>query len=296
MIIEQSDVIISTPDGQMPAVLITPTQPDRKPAVLLLMEAFGVTLHIQTVAAQIAKEGYVVLLPDLYYRELPNNKFGYDEVDQAKAMMWRLNFGQPMENDLQAALMYLQALSSVYPDRIGVTGFCLGGGLAFLTACRFSSEIAAAAAFYGVVLDEWIDAVKDITVPMYLFFGGQDPFISGDRIQQIDTCFWKLNKDYQLKVYPDAGHGFFCNERSDYNPTAAADAWVELKHFFGKHFLWETLSLGNNYITKIDWLRQQRSAVCGAKEEIRSQTSGLTVDLPFIGRSDHSLRGAKYLR
>jgi carboxymethylenebutenolidase len=147
-------------------------------------------------------------------------------------MMWHLNFGQPMENDLRAALAYLKSFSLVNPDRIGVTGFCLGGGLAFFTACKLFSEIAAAAPFYGMVLDEWIDAVKEITVPMLLFFGGRDPFIAGDRIQQINARFQELDKDYRLKVYPDADHGFFCNERSNYNQSAAEDAWQELTRFF----------------------------------------------------------------
>jgi carboxymethylenebutenolidase len=57
---------------------------------------------------RIAKLGYVVLAPDLYYRELPNNKFGYDEVEQAMAMMWRLDFGKPVEEDIGAALAYVK--------------------------------------------------------------------------------------------------------------------------------------------------------------------------------------------
>lgn len=235
MQIQETEVLIPTLDGQMPAVLLVPEKADRKPAILLLMEAFGVTSHIRNVAKRMTQEGYVVLIPDLYYRELPHNKFGYDEVEQAMAMMWRLDFGKPMEHDLRAALAYLKVQPPVHPDRIGVTGFCLGGGLAFFTACRLSSEIAAAVPFYGMVLDEWIDAVKDITVPMLLFFGGQDRFIPGARIQQIDDRLWKLDKDYRLKVYPDAGHGFFCNERSDYNPSAAADAWERLMQFFDRH-------------------------------------------------------------
>ncbi|GBE93227.1 dienelactone hydrolase family protein [Nostoc cycadae] len=235
MKIAQTEVLISTLSGQMPAVLITPDQPGRKPAVLLLMEAFGVTTHIQNVAVRIAHQGYEVLIPDLYYRELPNNKFGYDELEQAMAMMWRLDFGQPLEDDIRAALMYLKSLPNVDADRIGVTGFCLGGGLTFFTACKLSNQIAAAAPFYGMVLDEWIEAVEDITVPVYLFFGGQDIFISSDRIQQINTRFQGLGKDYHLKVYPDAGHGFFCDERSDYNRTAAEDAWQELIGFFKQH-------------------------------------------------------------
>lgn len=241
MTIEQTEVLISTPDGQMPAYLFTPTGSDyseggtashRKPAVLLLMEAFGLTSHIRDVAARIAHEGYVVLTPDLYYRELPNNKFGYDEVEQAMAMMWSLDSGKPIEEDIRAALTYLKSRSDVYPDRVGVTGFCLGGGLTFLTACKLSTEIAAAAPFYGMVSDEWIEAVKDITVPVYLFFGGVDPFIALDRIRQIESRFQELGKDYTLKVYPDAGHGFFCHERSDYNRLAAEDAWHQLTRFF----------------------------------------------------------------
>lgn len=234
MNVEQAEVLISTADGKMPAVLVTPTNPERKPAVLLLMEAFGLTSHIRDVAVRMAREGYVVLAPDLYYRELPHNKFGYGEVEQAMAMMWRLDFSKPMEDDLRAALAYLKSLR-INPNRIGVTGFCLGGGLSFFAACKLSNDIAAAASFYGRVLDEWIEAAEDITVPTYLFFGGQDPFIPSERVQQIQARFQELGKDYRLKVYPTADHGFFCNERSSYSPLAAADAWQELQRFFAQH-------------------------------------------------------------
>lgn len=93
MQIEKTEVEISTPDGKMPAFFYQPCERGQKPAVILLMEAFGLTSHIQDVATRIAKEGYVVLTPDLYYRELTNNKFGYEEVEQAMAMMYRLDFG-----------------------------------------------------------------------------------------------------------------------------------------------------------------------------------------------------------
>lgn len=229
---QSKSVLIATPDGQMPAILYTPTVSTRRPAILLLMEAFGLTPHIKDIAIRLNHQGFVVLLPDLYYREPSTHTFDYDQVEQAMATMWRLDFGAPIEADLNAALTYLKSQPIVEPTQIGVMGFCLGGGLTFLTACRFSAEIAAAAAFYGMVLDEWIDSIKDITVPIHLFFGGADPFISSDRIHQIESRFKQLNKNYRLKVYPNADHGFFCDERASYNSGAAENAWYELMQFF----------------------------------------------------------------
>ena len=88
-----------------------------------------------------------------------------------------------------------------------------------------SDAIAVAAFFYGMVLDEWIDAVTNITVLIYLFFGGVNPFIPQERVKQIESRFKELDKEYTLKVYTNADHGFFCNERSSYNPLAAEDSW-----------------------------------------------------------------------
>lgn len=233
--LKETEVVISTPDGEMPAFFCDPDEHKQKPAIILLMEAFGLTSHIRDVARRMANQGYVVLAPDLYYRELPNNKFGYDEVESAMAMMYRLNFAKVVEEDIKAAITYVKSRPDVFSDQIGVTGFCLGGGLAFLTACKLSNEITAAAAFYGMVLDEWIEAVSNITIPVYLFYGGVDPFIPLARIEQIRSRFETLKKEYTLKVYADADHGYFCQERSSYNHLAAEDSWQELTRFFRQY-------------------------------------------------------------
>ena len=235
MQIKQQEIVIATPDGEMPALLCVPNENNSKPAVLVLMEAFGLTPHIKDVTNRIAMEGYVAIAPDLYYRELPNNKFGYDEVESAKAMMYGLDFDKTVEEDIQATLDYLKSRADVDSDRIGVTGFCFGGSMTFYTATKFSHKFAVAAPFYGVVLDEWLEAVKDITVPIYLYFGGADSFIPIRRIQEIDSCFQVLGKNYKLKVYDDAEHGFFCHERSSYDRLAAEDSWHELIEFFTRY-------------------------------------------------------------
>lgn len=237
MSVETKTITISTPDGEMPAFLCVPNKSQPQPGILLFMEAFGLTQHIKDIALRIAQEGYIVITADLYYRELPNNKFGYAQVEQARAMMFRLDFHKTMEEDIQAVLTYLKSRTDVQPDRIGVTGFCFGGSMAFYAATRYSSEIAVAASFYGVVIDEWLEAVSKITIPIYLFFGGVDPFIKSDRIQQIESRLQELNLEYKLKVYPDADHGFFCHERSSYNQLAAEDSWQELTQFFRQYLL-----------------------------------------------------------
>ena len=235
MQIKQQEIIIPTPDGEMPAFLALPAENSPKPAILVLMEVFGLTQHIKDVTTRIAKEGYLAIAPDLYYRELPNNKFGYDEVELAKSMMYSLDFSKTLTEDIKATLDYLKSRVDVYSDRIGVTGFCFGGSMAFYTATKFSAEIAVAAPFYGVVLDEWLEAVTDITIPVYLFFGDADPFIPSDRVKQIKSRFQELGKNYKLKIYENADHGFFCHERSSYNQLAAEDSWHKLTEFLKKH-------------------------------------------------------------
>ena len=234
MQIKQQEIIIPTPDGKMPAFLGLPAENSPKPAIIVLMEVFGLTQHIKDVTKRIANEGYLAIAPDLYYRGLPSNKFGYDEVESAKSMMYGLDFSKIVEEDIKATLDYLKSRVDVYADRIGVTGFCFGGSMAFYTATKFSNEIAVAAPFYGVVLDEWLEAVTDITIPVYLFFGDADPFIPSDRVKQIDSRFQELGKNYKLKIYKNADHGFFCHERSSYNKLAAEDSWHKLTEFLKK--------------------------------------------------------------
>lgn len=137
-------------------------------------------------------------------------------------MMLRLDHTRFLD-DARASLAFLKSFGNE-SDRVAVTGFCMGGGLTFLTACRLSSEITAAAPFYGIVLDEWIEEITEIEVPVYLFFGAKDPVIPQERVRQVDSRFRELGKNYRLKVYPDADHGFFCNERESYNRAAVENA------------------------------------------------------------------------
>jgi carboxymethylenebutenolidase len=199
------------------------------------MEASGVTPHLRDVARRIAAAGYVVLAPDLYHREPGPRTFGYDEAEEAMHAMYRLDLAHGLERDLRAAIAQLKAQPGVRADRVGVTGFCLGGGVTFFCAAALSNEIAAAAGFYGMVPNEWLERADAIRVPLLLFFGGLDQWIPLGRVAQIGRRLDEAGADARIELYREADHGFFCDERDSYDASAAADSWQKLIAFFARH-------------------------------------------------------------
>jgi carboxymethylenebutenolidase len=225
---------IRTSEGGMPAYLAIPDGAGPHPAVIVLMEAFGLVPHIEEVSRRLAGEGYVGLAPDLYYRQLPDNKVGYDELPKAIGLMQKVNDAKVVA-DIRAALDALRARGDVDMARIGVTGFCMGGRLSFLTACELPDSIRAAAPFYGGGIAGLLDRVDRIRAPLYLFFGERDAFIPMDQVRQTERALGAAKKEFQLKVYPEADHGFFCDQRASFHKKSAEDAWGELKRFFARH-------------------------------------------------------------
>jgi carboxymethylenebutenolidase len=232
MEISSSMVTLRAVDGEMPAFLARPGGSGKHPAVIVVMEAFGLNAHIKDVASRIAAEGYVALAPDLYYRE-PNSVVGYDQLPEAIRLMTSLRDDKVVA-DMATAVSHLQSQDFVRSDRIGVTGFCMGGRISFLTACK-NSDIKASAPFYGGGIGGLLDQAAKITCPMLLFFGDQDPFIPNEEVENVKATLARLKKPAEVLVYPGAPLGFFCNERDSYRPEAAKDAWRRLKNFLDKH-------------------------------------------------------------
>lgn len=232
MEITSSTVQISAPDGAMSAFLARPAREGKHPAVLVIMEAFGLNDHIRDVAGRIAAEGYVALAPDMYYRE-HDAVVGYDQLPDALRLMATLQ-DDTITADLAAGISYLQAQPGVRSDRIGITGFCMGGRISFLAACK-NADIKAAVPFYGGGIAGLLDQAAKITCPLLLFFGDQDPFIPNDQVAAITATLERLHKPAEVVVYPGAPHGFFCNERDSYRADAAADAWKRLTQFLSRH-------------------------------------------------------------
>jgi carboxymethylenebutenolidase len=232
MEISSETVSVATADGKMSAFLARPEAAGKHPAVIVVMEAFGLNNHIKDVAKRLAAEGYVALAPDMYYRE-KDAVVGYDQLPEAIRLMMTLK-DDGIVSDIGSVIQYLSGQEFVRADRIGITGFCMGGRISFLSAST-RPEIKASAPFYGGGIGGLLDRAKGIQCPMLLFFGDKDAFIPNDEVEKIKSTLAQLGKQAEVKVYAGADHGFFCNERGSYNAEAATDAWQRLLKFLGQH-------------------------------------------------------------
>ncbi len=233
---------VKVPNGelQIAAYLAYPTGEGSYPAVILFQEIFGVNSHIREVTERIAQEGYVVIAPALFQRQAPGFTTGYTSKDLEIGR----NYAQQTKalellGDVQATINYLKQLPQVRKDAIGCIGFCFGGHVAYLAATL--PEIKANATFYGAGVTSrtpgggapTVTRTPEITGTLYAFFGMEDASIPAEQIDQIEAELEKNQIPHQVFRYDKADHGFFCNQRASYNPEAAADAWKQVKQFFG---------------------------------------------------------------
>ncbi|MFQ5521360.1 MAG: dienelactone hydrolase family protein, partial [Candidatus Methylomirabilia bacterium] len=231
-------VTLAVPDGSMPAYLCRPATGGPFPGVIVVMEAFGLNSHIQDVAERIAREGYVSMAPDLYHR-FGSPIIPYEDIPKAVDYLQKLEDPEVMA-EIGAAIGYLKGLKEVRADRLGITGFCMGGRVTFLAACRHASDIKAAVPFYGGGIaaegpNAPVNFAREIQCPILCFFGETDALIPLDQVRKTEETLKQHGKTFEVKVYSGAGHGFFCNERASYHPEAARDAWEKTKGWFGKY-------------------------------------------------------------
>lgn len=218
--------------GAMPAFVARPQGAGPFPAVLVIMEAFGLNPHIRDVARRLAAEGYVTLAPDLYWRGGRNRSVGYADLPQAIALMQSLRDDEIVA-DVGSAIAYLERQPVVRAGRIAITGFCMGGRVSYLAACALPGKLRATAPFYGGGIP--IDRTPGLTCPVLAFFGEKDAFIPLDTVEELRSALARHGKQGEIVVYPGAEHGFFCNERSSYQAAAAEDAWQRLTRFLATH-------------------------------------------------------------
>ena len=209
--------------GSASGYVARPAEGGPHPAVVVIQEWWGLNDNIRDIANRIAAEGYVALAPDLYHGSMAT------EPDEAEKLMMALEQVQAV-TDLGGAIAALQARGDVDGDRLGVTGFCLGGGLALLLAMK-NPAVRAAAPFYGVPMGDLAEA-SNIKGAVLAIYAGLDAFVTGDYVEQVRGALSGAGVRHEIQVYADADHAFFNDSSAAHKADDAADAWGRLTSFF----------------------------------------------------------------
>jgi carboxymethylenebutenolidase len=225
-----TETTVALGDG-MQGFLVKPQQGAAStPAIIVAMEAFGVNSHIREICRRLAREGYVALAPDFYHRTGAMLTYAYEDPKRREPFAQLTNEG--IEADLNAAIEHLEAIDGVDAARIGIVGFCVGGFMAFLAACR--TDVATAVCFYGggivnpregLKLEPLLNESANIKVPVLMLFGEKDASIPMSDVEAIRSRLGMQPRQHEVVVYPGAEHGFNCDERASFHADASKDAW-----------------------------------------------------------------------
>jgi len=232
--VRESIETLSTSEGPMDLHCFIPEAASSAPlpAIIVLQEAFGVNPHIKRLCRRIASVGYATFSPELFHRTGKGLEFGYDEFPRIKPIIGSLTNDQLLE-DLRVAHGHVIARADVDASRVASWGFCLGGWASVLAACNL--PLAAAVSFYGgglvhqrpgIGFNPLIDQFGSIGCPVLLVYGAKDSGIPAADISAVQSRLSALGKDHEVEVYPDGGHGFFCEDRPVYHRVTAEASWV----------------------------------------------------------------------
>lgn len=196
------------------------------PGVVVIQEWWGLVDHIKRVCDRLADAGFVAIAPDLYHGEQTT------APDEAKRLMLSLQVDRAAR-ELGGSIDVLLADDDVQGDSVGVTGFCLGGGLTYVLAIARPDDVGAIAPFYGVI--PWPDAAPDysqVAAPVQGHYAEHDHTITLDGIGELEATLRSTNDHVEWYVYDGCHHGFFNDTRPDvHDAEQAALAFDRLTTF-----------------------------------------------------------------
>lgn len=213
-----SQISISASDGsgQFAAYLAQPAS-GKGPGMVLVQEIFGVNAFIREVADRYAQEGFVVLAPDLFWRQQAGVQLGYTPQDWQRAFDFYKGFDEDKGvEDIAATLAALRARPGV--AGAAVLGFCLGGKLAYLAACRTDAQVCVS--YYGVGIERSLDEAKNIRGRLLLHIAQLDQYCPE---QARNTIVQQLagRPGVALHIYPDVDHAFARTGGEHFDSAAA---------------------------------------------------------------------------
>jgi len=195
------------------------------PAIIVIHEWWGLNDNVRAMADRLAGEGYIVFAVDLYGGEVA------ESPEIARKLMLSV-----VENPEQAAENIRKAYDFVNTTagapKVGSVGWCFGGGWSLNAAMLFPNDLDAAVIYYGQVTDDE-ERLRAINVPILGLFGADDTGISVESVQLFEAALERLRKNYEIQIYPGAGHAFANPTGQNYNAEVAEDAWKRTLEFFG---------------------------------------------------------------
>ena len=228
--LNSTSVTYTSADGQSIQAYLTRSKKDGAlPGIVVIHENRGLNDHIRDVARRLAKEGYVVLAPDLLTRLGGTASFPADSATEAIRKLDE----EMITKDLTGAVSYLKGQNFVRANKVGVVGFCWGGGNVLLISTR-NKDLAAAVVYYGRSPKN-LDDVKNISAPVLGHYGEKDAGITS-QVPKLEEAMKQHGKSFEYKVYPGAPHAFNNDTNPQrYNAEAAKEAWSRTLEFFKKH-------------------------------------------------------------
>lgn len=235
---EGNFLTVETNTGLMDVYIASPSEKDKHPVVIVLQEAFGVNHHIKDICHRLADEGFLAAAPELYHREGRHLVASYEDRKAFMPLMSTLT-NKGIIDDVRNTINFLENLPGADLSRIHCIGFCVGGFAAALCATKLKLD--RVVSFYGggivharegFKLTPLLDDLKLIKSKSLFFFGGQDASIPMEDINVIKEKLASNKVPAEVIVYPEANHGFFCNERKSFNKQAAEAAWRVTLDFF----------------------------------------------------------------
>ncbi len=234
MKINSEMISLNISDGtKMSAFTARPDDGKKYPGLLLFQEAFGVNDHIKDLAKRFANEGYVAVAPELFHRTAPGFQGDYNNFPSVMPHIQALNQSD-LTADITASYEWLTGNSHVKKDQIVSTGYCMGGRVSVLANLKV--HLKASVSYYGSAIAKTMgDQLQNSSGPLLLFWGGLDKNIGKDQIDDLTSRLTEHGKVFTNVIFSNAGHAFFCDARSSYNPDAAKQAWVLTLEFFKQH-------------------------------------------------------------
>lgn len=237
-------VTIAAPGGDCPMQVFTPQDRKPAPAVIFFMDAGGIRPAVSRMAERLAEAGYVVLLPDIFYRYGPYGPFDPVEVFKGDYMavlgpLMATTGNAKAADDAGAFLAYLDTRADVAGNRVGAVGFCMGGGMAVAAAGTWPDRFAAVASFHGGNLatdaeDSPHRYASRLKAELYVAAADHDDFYPPAMAERFEAALDDAKVVYKAETYRGAAHGWMKPDFAVYDEAAAERGWAEMTAFFDR--------------------------------------------------------------